>query len=171
MGTPLILKTLFETPENLEKAISEYFKQCKKNKKPSTIERLAEFLDCSDRTLTRYKDYYEKYETTQNNEDEVPKDFIYNEEKINFCRPIKKAYQRIKAEDIERLKERGNSGDIFVAKNHGYTDKHEIDQNIGNKDGNPFEVKQAHDLSKLTLDEKKNLLDLVRKVNNNESTD
>jgi hypothetical protein len=126
-GQPFVLKQRFETPENLEKAVAEYFQQCKKNKKPTTIERLAEFLDCSDRTLTRYKEYYEKYEKFSDNEEDAPQDFQYNEEKVNYCRPIKKAYQRIKAEDIERLKERGNAGDIFIAKNHGYTDSQKIE--------------------------------------------
>lgn len=130
VGRVFVLKAKYETVEALNKAIAAYFAQCKKNKKPATMERLAEFLDCSDRTLMRYKDLYDKWEGYLENEEDAPEGLEFNNEKLKFCHPIKKAYQRIKAEDIERLKIRGNSGDIFIAKNHGYTDKQEREINL-----------------------------------------
>jgi hypothetical protein len=147
IGRQFVLKTKFETVENLNDAISAYFTQCKKNKKPATIERLAEFLDCSDRTLIRYKSMYQDWEDY---EDGTSDKEIEWSEKLAFCHPIKKAYQRIKAEDIERLKERGNSGDIFVAKNHGYKDERSIEHSGEIKAENPY--------SALTVDELKELI-------------
>lgn len=160
MGTPLALKRKFGTPDELDKAIAEYFRQCKEHRKPSTIERLAEFLDCSDRTLMRYKEYYDKFERVDDNEESAPDDFVHDEEKVNFCHPIKKAYQRIKAEDIERLKERGNSGDIFIAKNHGYTDKQELHHTGGTTNS----VNVNYDLGKLTVDELSSIKAILTKA-------
>lgn len=146
VGRTFILKSIFGNVRELEKAVAGYFEQCSKKNKPSTLERLAEFLGCSDRTLTRYKDYYEKWEDYM--EGNIDEEIDYCE-KMEFCRPIKKAYQRIKAEDIERLKERGNSGDIFIAKNHGYKDNLSLEHTGEIKTENPYAGLTTEELKKL----------------------
>lgn len=48
---------------------------------------------------------------------------------------------------------------IFSLKQLGWKDRQEIDQNIGNKDGKPFEV--ANSLSQLSVDELRKLASLA----------
>lgn len=124
-GRGYTLQTAYNNVETLEKAVEKYFSTCKRSGKAATIERLAYELKCSDITLMRMKDTYEKFERSTEDEAETTEKNEIDEENLKFCRCIHRAYQRVKAADIERLKERGNSGDIFVAKNHGYSDKQE----------------------------------------------
>ena len=98
-GRPLT----FGTNEELEKAISDYFDYCKENKKPETIAGLACYL-------------------------EVDRTTIYNyEKKDEFFHTVKKARDRILAGLEEALFTEGKSGQIFLAKNYGYSDKQELE--------------------------------------------
>lgn len=136
IGKPMALIELFGTVENLDKEIAKYFKECQRINRPPCVERLALQLGCSDRTLTRMKD------TSDSLEELIQEGLTLEEakEKQAFCRSIKKFYVEVRANDIERLKTRGNSGDIFVAKNHGWTDVQHIEQNITGNSNN-IEVK------------------------------
>ncbi len=58
---------------------------------------------------------------------------------------------------------------VFSLKQMGWRDKHEIDQNIANKDGKPFEVQHSVDLKKLSADELRQLEALLSKVETDES--
>ena len=58
---------------------------------------------------------------------------------------------------------------VFSLKQLGWRDKHEIDQNIANKDGQPFQVQHSVDLRKLSADELRQLEALLSKVETNES--
>lgn len=92
------------TPEELENKIKEYFEYCDQNKKPYTIAGIAYFIGTDRQT-------------------------IYNYEKSNdeqLFGIIKRARDKILSYLEERLYEEGKPGQIFIAKNYGYTDKQEI---------------------------------------------
>lgn len=102
MSRPLI----FETPEELEKKIKEYFDDADMRGVPYTVEMLSVFLDVDRKTLINYK----------------------NREK--FFPVIKKAMLKIQANHVEQ----GLSGQtqsafaIFIGKNNfGYTNKEEVE--------------------------------------------
>lgn len=108
---------LWNTSEELEKEIQGYYSHCEEKKKPLTIAGLAVWLGVDRQTIYNY------------------------ETKDEFFGTIKKARDHILAGLEEALFTEGKAGQIFLAKNYGYTDKQEIDQNIGNKDDKPFTVK------------------------------
>lgn len=88
----------FQSVEELQNRINEYFKQCNK-KKPATITGLALFLDTTRETLMDYQ------------------------AKDEFSDTIKRAKLMIEHAYELRLIIRGNAGDIFALKNFGWTDK------------------------------------------------
>lgn len=92
----------FKTPKELEEKVKEYFLYADSNEKPYSIAKLALFLDCDRQTVYNYQ------------------------EKDEFFDIIKKARERCIAALEERLLEEGKPGQIFIAKNYGYTDKQEI---------------------------------------------
>lgn len=100
-GRPLIYKTANE----LEKLIEQYFKDCTKRNRPPTIAGLAYWLNVDRQTIYNYE-----------NRDE-------------FFGTIKRARDRIIMNIEEELIVKGNSGTIFLAKNYGYSDKQEVEQN------------------------------------------
>ena len=51
----------------------------------------------------------------------------------DFCNTIKKAKDTCELYAEKRLVKRGNAGDIFNAKQYGFTDKQEIDLNHSGK--------------------------------------
>jgi len=102
------------TKEELEKKVNNYFANCDKRKKPYTFAGLAYSLKIDRQTLYNYK-----------------------EEGHIFFDIIKDARDKIKAYLEERLMEEGKPGQIFIAKNYGYTDKQEITNNI-NTNGKPL---------------------------------
>lgn len=97
----------WETPEQLQKEIDEYFEYCKETKEPLTITGLAIALDTTRETLMDY----------QNNDE--------------FSYTVKRAKQVIENAYEKRLIQNGRSGDIFALKNFGWVDKQEVDANVG----------------------------------------
>lgn len=116
----------------------------KYQKEPFTITGLALFLDTTRETLMDY------------------------EKKPNFSDTIKQAKARIENYAEKQLFDktaRNMTGIIFNLKNnYGWTDKQEVDTNIGNKDGKPFETHSKTDLSGLSVEELKQLERLVAKT-------
>lgn len=94
---------IYNSVEELEKDIEEYFKDCDKKKKPYTISGLAYFLDMDRKTLLNYS----------KNEDFFP--------------TIKKAKLKIESQLEECLYRLGNnSGVIFNLKNnYGWKDNND----------------------------------------------
>jgi methylphosphotriester-DNA--protein-cysteine methyltransferase len=98
-GRPL----LFESAEELQKKINEYYEWSEKKEKPMTLERLAVFLDCSVWTLRNYQ------------------------KKEKFFPAIEKARSVVLADKVERLNEgKATAGIIFDLCNNNkdlYTNK------------------------------------------------
>ena len=93
----------FKTNKELKTAVGEYFEYCRENKKPETIAGLAYHLGVERKTIYNY------------------------EGREEFLLTIKKARDRILAGLEEALFTEGKSGQIFLAKNYGYSDKQEIE--------------------------------------------
>ena len=119
---------LYKTPEELQKLIDGYFKDCEKRDKPPTIAGLAYTLGIDRQTVYNYG------------------------QKEEFFGTIKKARDRIIVELEERLMTEGKSGQIFLAKNYGYTDKQEHE--VTGKDGGPIEINET----------RKNALERLNKI-------
>lgn len=96
----------WNTPEELQKDIDEYFKNCSENKIPLTITGLALALDTTRETLMDY----------QNNDE--------------FSYTIKRAKLHIENAYEQRLIVNGRAGDIFALKNFGWKDKQEIEADV-----------------------------------------
>jgi hypothetical protein len=99
----------FETVEQLQKAIDEYFDYCDENNKPYTVSGLAYALDTTRRTLLDYQ------------------------EKEEFSHTIKKAKAKIEQFNEELLysKDVPTVGVIFNLKNnYEWKDKQEIDADL-----------------------------------------
>lgn len=113
----------WETPEDLQRDIDAYFKECDSHTKPFitkqgleiqvssplpyTIEGLCEYLDCDRKTLINYENR-EGYE--------------------EFFHTIKKAKNKIQRDKVEKglMGESNSAVTIFDLKNnHGYKDKQE----------------------------------------------
>lgn len=92
----------FKTPEELEKAITDYFNMCEKKNKPMTYAGLALAIGIDRQTLYNYEKRDEYFDT------------------------IKKARDIVGAYVEEQMFIRGTSGVIFYAKNYGYTDRQEL---------------------------------------------
>jgi len=121
----------FKSAEELQKMIDAYFANCDKKKKPYTITGLALALDTTRETLLDY------------------------EERDEFSDTIKRAKLRCQAYAEEQLfTNRNTAGVIFnMVNNYGWKNKQDIDNNIGNKDGKPFETEQHVDLRGLSAAE------------------
>ena len=96
----------------LQDEIDKYFKWADDNNKPYSMAMLAYRLGVSRQTLYNY------------------------EEKDNFAPVIRKARDKIIAYIEEKLLEHGTAGQIFLAKNYGYSDKQEILANNINTNNN-----------------------------------
>lgn len=108
-----IMKLLekFANSAILECEINKYFRWADENNKPYSIARLASHLGVSRATIYNY------------------------EEKKFFGPVITAARDRILASLEEKLLEHGTSGQIFLAKNYGYSDRQEIVSNNVNTNG------------------------------------
>lgn len=93
----------FKDAKELEKKVSEYFVWADVNNKPYTIARLALFLDVDRQTIYNYAEHQEFFDI------------------------IKRARDKIIASLEETLYIEGKPGQIFIAKNYGYTDKQEVE--------------------------------------------
>ena len=127
VGRPL----KFKSAKELQSKIDAYFRDCDKKKKPYTITGLALALDTTRETLLDY------------------------EERDEFSDTIKKAKLKCQAYAEEQLfTNRNTAGVIFnMVNNYGWKNKQDIDNNIGNKDGKPFETAQLVDLRGLSAAE------------------
>lgn len=96
----------------LQTEIDKYFKWADDNNKPYSMAMLAVRLGVSRQTLYNY------------------------EEKDNFAPVIRKARDKIIAYIEEKLLEHGTAGQIFLAKNYGYSDRQEILANNINTNNN-----------------------------------
>ena len=96
----------FETPEEVQGLCDAYFKECEENDTPLTITGLAMYLDTTRQGLLNYAERDEFYDT------------------------IKRA--KLKVENYAELqvyKGKNAAGPIFILKNHGWTDKSELEMN------------------------------------------
>lgn len=100
------------TPEALQADVDRYFDYCKEEGKPETIAGLAYYTNVDRQTIYNYN------------------------EKDEFFDIIKKARDRIMMGLEETSITKGNAGTIFVMKQYGYKDKHEVDNNITGVDFN-----------------------------------
>lgn len=108
----------YSSPEEMQKAIDEYFAHCEANEVNVKITGLALWLGFTSRQdIINYENYSAEYHDT-----------------------IKKAKLRIESAYEDRLINRGNGGDIFALKNFDWKDKSEVDNNIGGQKGNPIEI-------------------------------
>lgn len=144
VGRPL----KFKSAKELQNKIDEYFAYCDKHEKPYTITGLALALDTSRDILLNY------------------------EEREEFSNTIKKAKLKCQAYAEEQLFiNRNTAGVIFnMINNYGWKNKQDIDTNIGNKDGKPFETTNTVDLRKLTPQELMQLESILSKTEE-ETTD
>lgn len=93
----------YQSPEELQKKVDEYFENCKKKKEPITITGLALSLGFTSReALINYekKKGYEK-----------------------FFDIVKKAKLRVEHDYEKALRKSSKSGDIFGLKNFGWSDR------------------------------------------------
>ena len=123
---------LFNTVEELEVKIQEFYDYCELKEVPLTFERLATFIGIDRRTIYNY------------------------EQKDEFFPTIKRVRDKIQADIMER----GMSGainptfGIFCLKNYGYTDKQEITSTNTNVNKNiDMSAVSTEDLKKLIADE------------------
>ena len=129
----------FKTDEELAEVIDKYFNYCATNDKPETIAGLAYFLGVDRTTIYKY------------------------EERDEFFYTIKGARDRILAGLEEALFTEGKSGQIFLAKNYGYSDNRGLE--VTGRDGGSISIRP--DLSKLSVEELKNLERIVGKATPN----
>ena len=121
---------LFNTVEELEVKIQEFYDYCELKEVPLTFERLATFIGIDRRTIYNY------------------------EQKDEFFPTIKRVRDKIQADIMER----GMSGainptfGIFCLKNYGYTDKQEITSTNTN-------VNKNIDMSQVSTEDLKKLID------------
>ena len=100
----------FQSVELLQDSVKQYFLHCKVNERPLTITGLALWLDTTRETLCDY------------------------EKNPIFSDTIKKAKEMV-ANYVEEqcLLAKNPAGAIFLLKNHGFTDKQEIDHTVTSK--------------------------------------
>lgn len=108
----------FQTAEELDKKIEEYYQWAKENDQKITVTGLAWFLDMDRVTLLRYERWEELGYLKGMDE----------EEKRKISRSVKKAKQYIESQYEQLLYQKGsNTGAIFTLKNnYGWVDKQEI---------------------------------------------
>jgi len=94
---------LFNTPKELQERIDDYFENCRDGGKPFTIAGLAYWLEMDRKSIYNY------------------------EHKDEYFHTIKRARDKILATLEEMIAVDGRAGQIFLAKNYGYTDKTEIE--------------------------------------------
>ena len=96
----------WDTPEQLQKDVDRYFDYCKEESKPETIAGLAYYTNVDRHTIYNY------------------------DKKDEYFHIIKRARERILMGLEETSISKGNAGTIFVMKQYGYKDRHEVENNI-----------------------------------------
>lgn len=132
IGRPL----KFNSVDELEQKIKDYYQDCIDRSKPLTIAGLACYLDVDRHTIYNY----------ENKSDE-------------FFHTIKKAREYILADLEERLMTESKIGQIFIAKQYGYRDKTEVEATNTN-----LNLNQEVDLSRLKDEELEQFKLLLEKV-------
>ncbi len=94
---------IFKDPKELEEKIAQYFAMCEQTGRPETFAGLAVWLGVDRKTVYNYA------------------------EKDEFFHTMKKARDYILAKLEEKMMAEGKAGQIFLAKNYGYTDKTETE--------------------------------------------
>lgn len=137
VGRPL----KFKNAEELEEKIEEYFEFCNENNKPYTMSGLALALDIDRRTLLNYSN------------------------RDDFFPTIQKARLRCENFAEESLfTSKNTAGVIFnMVNNYEWKNKHDIDQNLANKDGKPFAIEN------LTAEERQQRIDQLKKKLNDDA--
>ena len=110
----------YESPEEMQKIIDEYFAECNKTKEVPTDTGLAYVLDVDRKTLIRYENNREEH-WLQQYDDSV---------RQAFSRTIKRAKILIESGYEQALFQQGKTiGAIFTLKNnYNYVDKQEVEQ-------------------------------------------
>ncbi|MGR6764465.1 terminase small subunit [Paenibacillus sp. T2-29] len=166
----------FKSAEELQGKIDDYFESCyeeiwtresdkdgkeawaplydrhgnieKRLVRPFTISGLAVFLETDRKTLLNYEDREEFFHT------------------------IKKAKARIEnytEEQLYNASAKNMTGIIFNLKNnYGWQDKQEINNNIGNQNGETFEVSHSKSLKNLSPEELAELERIISKTSDSE---
>lgn len=114
----------YETPEEFDAKVDEYYHHCKREEEPVTWTGLALYLGFSSRQSI---DTYQEYE--------------------GFYDSVKRAKTLVEYSYEKRLCETGAAGPIFALKNFGWRDKQEVD--LSSTDGT-MSPKPAIDASKLS---------------------
>lgn len=111
----------YETPEDMQKIIDEYFNECRENGKYPTVSMLAYRLNMGRQDLINYENCID-LDTLKNCSDEMRK---------RFMDTVKKAKQYIEGGYEDRLINDGRTpiGTIFTLKNnYNWVDKTEVEQ-------------------------------------------
>ena len=137
----------FKSNKELQQKIDQYFQECDRNGRPYTITGLALALETTRQTLLDYEKKYTEFSDT-----------------------VKRAKLRIENYAEEQLfVNKNTAGIIFnMVNNFGWKNKHDIDNNIANKDGKPFEINQNVDLRKLDPQDLEQLEQILSKVESEE---
>lgn len=112
----------YETPEEMQKIIKEYFEECKSEGKYPTVSMMAFRLGMSRKALL-------EYETSVENDEHLKQ--LDKSVKVGFRNTIKAAKQYIEGCYEDKLINSPNSpiGTIFTLKNnYNWKDKQEIEQ-------------------------------------------
>lgn len=94
---------IFKDPKELEEKIAAYFAMCERDGRPETFAGLGVWLDVDRKTVYNYA------------------------KKDEFFHTMKKARNYILAKLEEKMASEGRAGQIFLAKNYGYTDRQEME--------------------------------------------
>jgi hypothetical protein len=116
----------WKSPQELQEKIEGYYQHCDEKDKPLTIAGLALWLDCDRKTLWNYG------------------------EQEDYFPIIKRARDHVITSLEERIAKEGKAGQIFLAKNYGYTDTQQINATITK---NPLENLSPAELRKIIDDE------------------
>lgn len=132
----------YDSPEEMQEACDNYFKECEESKEPATITGLTLALGfCTRKSLLDYS------------------------EKIEFVNIIKKAKLKVEHEYEKALRtDRNPTGPIFVLKNMNWSDKQEIDHKSSDGSMTP-------DLSKLPTEELEKRYGLTKKIEETQKDD
>lgn len=110
----------FKSPEELQKKIDKYFKDCDKENEPYTITGLCLALDITRHTLMHYEECFDR--------DWLKR--LDDTEKAAYMHTVKRA--KLKCENyvekqlLDPYSKKNPAGDIFALKNYGWTDKTEV---------------------------------------------
>jgi len=118
----------WNSPEELQEKIDEFFKECDEKKKPYTITGLCLMLDTTRQTLMNYQDCFE-IEWLKREDDDTRRKYV---DAIKRAKAKCENYAEIQLLDPNCKK--SPIGSIFALKNYGWQDKREIIQTNSQKE-------------------------------------